>query len=468
MASKIIKALGRFAGKARGLLPRFAGKPQTGQITGPQFAPPSASPFGSCPANIPGFGAMQSGTYDIYRKISGHPTVAEVMAIVKAPIMVNTWTWHKRPDAPEFWRTFIEQNIDPLRTAVLKDALRALEFGCWKFEKVYAEQSGQLVLCKLKSLAVDPQFTRICVDPSTGDFLGLEQTGGDGNPIWLPTNKCFLYTYDGEPGQYHGRSRHENIRKDYFRYEEVAQRLAQYLRKVAGIIVQLHYSDGTSKTASGADFPNDWIAQQILDAVSEGRSIRFQNLFSTIASSGDLRPADMEIAAHLAGESQWKLSAIDVGSGADHAHGLLDALAYYDKLLFRGWQRSERVGLEAQTSASRADSRTHSDTGLIDSQLIEADFVQTFCRQVVDDLLVLNFGQNARGAVWPEPNTIAGDMTNQAQALVAEGLRNPAVFQALAAKIDWDALLSSAGVPAEKTRRGAVADQPTSGNSNAA
>ena len=86
----------------------------------------------------------------------------------------------------------------------------------------------------------------------------------------------------------------------------------------------------------------------------------------------------MEIAAQLAGESQGKLSAVDVGSGADHAQGLLDALAYYDKLLFRGWQRSERVGLEAQDSGSRADSQSHSDTGLINSQLIEADFVEAF------------------------------------------------------------------------------------------
>jgi hypothetical protein len=63
----------------------------------------------------------------------------------------------------------------------------------------------------------------------------------------------------------------------------------------------------------------------------------FQNLFSTIASNSDLRPADLEIAANLAGKSQWQLSAVDVGSGSDHAQGLLDALAYYDKLLFHDW-----------------------------------------------------------------------------------------------------------------------------------
>jgi hypothetical protein len=98
--------------------------------------------------------------------------------------LANKWAWRKRSDAPEVWRTFVEGMLEPMRPQVLKDGLRALEFGCWKFEKVWQETNGRLVLQKLKSLSDDPQFMRIQVDPQTGAFIGLEQSGPDAVGRW--------------------------------------------------------------------------------------------------------------------------------------------------------------------------------------------------------------------------------------------------------------------------------------------
>jgi hypothetical protein len=86
----------------------------------------------------------------------------------------------------------------------------------------------------------------------------------------------------------------------------------------------------------------------VLDAVSAGKSVMFPNGF---ADTSDIR-----MAYDLAGKSQWNLSSFDPG-GADHAPGMKAILEYYDALLFRGWLRSERVGLQSQ-HGSRADAKT--------------------------------------------------------------------------------------------------------------
>jgi hypothetical protein len=247
--------------------------------------------------------------------------------------------------------------------------------------------------------------------------------------------KFFLFTYDAEAGNPYGRSRHENIRQAWAQSEEIRQRLAQYMKKISGIIVQLHYPEGTARDAAGAERPNQWLGQQVLDAVSAGRSVMFPNGF---ASSGDLRTA-----YELAGKSSWQLSAFDVG-GADHAAGFKLILEYYDALIFRGWLRPERSGLESR-HGSRADAQTHTDSGTLDSELIDRDLADAITRSVVDDLLVLNFGNAARGAVAIEPAPIEADslaiLADVLKTLLAKG------DSQVTSRIDASALLDQLCIP---------------------
>src|ERR1019366_10568860 len=132
-----------------------------------------------------------------------------------------------------------------------------------------------------------------------------------------------------------------------------------------------------------------------------GKSVRFPNRFASID--------DPTTAADLAGKSQWVLSQFDPG-GTDYSPGLVATLGYYDKLLFRGWLRPERVGLEA-SHGTRADAETHSESSVLDSEIVDRDFAGQFNRGVVDDVLTLNFGPQARGAVWVEPSPISDKKT---------------------------------------------------------
>jgi hypothetical protein len=147
----------------------------------------------------------------------------------------------------------------------------------------------------------------------------------------------------------------------------------------------------------------------------------------------------------LAGKSSWQLSAFE-SSGADHAPGMKEVLEYYDALIFRGWMRPERTGLESR-HGSRADAKQHTDTATLDSELIDRDLAEAINRDVIDEVLALNFGQDARGAVAIEPAPIETDSVDALRVILGKLIASKDADAG--AKIDVGALLDQLAVPRE-------------------
>lgn len=448
----------KLIGMARG-----SSTPATGEATGAQSdnKGPTGAGGGTFSAinSVPGFPKTPSGSYAIYEQISIHPTVVEVISLVYGPIEANHWGWEAKEGTPQKIIDAVEQYMGALRDSAMK-ALRALEFGCWKFEKVWEEKDGLLVIDELKELDVDNKKTEILVD-DTGKFAGFKTKKGQ-EDVFLDPPKAWIYTCtDGaKPGDLHGHARNENIRKDWARSEANAEKLGQYLQKIAGIITTMHYPDGTSKDAAGADRPNFELARNILAAAARGESIALPNKFASFLSGDDgmVSAAVLEKALAAAGKSEWVIDHLDPG-GTDFSGGILEVLAYWDKRMFRGWHRPERTGLEATTSGSRADSQSHSDNSSQDCEGIERKICKSFNESVVDDFITVNWGEKYRGAVVAVPNPIADDAESSARELINDALANPVLAPIIARKIKWDALLTDADIPAEEGEEGAVGDE---------
>lgn len=380
-------------------------KPQQGEKTGNQHAKGGLAMAST--GQIATFFPAPSGTYEIYRRISSHPTVALVMSIVKSPIEGNTWNWVKRDKSVnDEWVECLSRIMDPIRSDIMKTMLRALEFGwapaekIWKYGNVTLASGAtnhMLYLERLKPLLWD--YTELHADRN-GNVDGIVNDVPGRNKIELPLNKCVYYVNDPQPGSPYGRSRHENIREIWNEAEQLRQKVAQYMKKISGVIVMLHYPEGSSNDPSGAARSNQELAQGVLDSVSAGFSAMFPNGFA----SADIQ-SNPELAYKLAGQSLWKLDFANPG-GTDYAPGMKEVLAYYDELLFQGWLRPARVGLEAK-HGSRADVQTHSDTGTYDAEAIDRDIAIAVNQQIVDEILVMNFGEDARGAVYADPSPIS-------------------------------------------------------------
>ena len=113
-------------------------KPPAGEVTKAQSTHPRVGGIPSSTASgLAGFFPALPGTYETYRQISAHPTNALVRGIVAAPIVANSWRWRKRrDDVPDQWVRFAEQTLSPLRQSLVRDCLKALEFGWAGFEKI--------------------------------------------------------------------------------------------------------------------------------------------------------------------------------------------------------------------------------------------------------------------------------------------------------------------------------------------
>ncbi len=437
--------------RIRSALARSSDRPATGQSTGAQQQPsPLAAILGTSLSQPPAAGAIaaagpssppavasRGADIALYRQMSAHPTIALAISIVKSPIVANGYIVQKSDESvSDAWQQTIVRQLAPLIRPLKRDALRALEFGWAGFEKVWQERDGQLCLSRLKPLLPDARLTEILID-SGGSFAGLRAAGPDGSSVDLPPTKSFHFSSDGEAGNLLGKSRHENIRRRYVEWEQVAAKAHRYQTKVSNILTQIHYPDGTSKDASGADRPNYWIAQSLANSIADGKAVAVPNFFHS--------SADPRIAAELAGKSAWIIDFKDPG-GADHAAGFINYLRYLDSLMFRGWLRPERTGLEAD-HGSRADAQTHTDTAVLDCELIEGELFDAINEQITDDILRLNFGPAATGAVKLVPTPLSDDKSQQSRDLLDKLLSTPQGFDAVARIVDLQTLFSQLGLP---------------------
>jgi hypothetical protein len=385
---------------------------------------------------VPGYANPACGTYEVYREMSRDPTFALAIAAANAPIKGAGIGYEAKDDVPEDRVQFVKDVFDKLWPKITDECLRAREFGWRGMEKVF-DPGPPTTYRKLKPLL--PERTTIVVNQDTGEFLGLRQ----GN-VTLDRDRCFLYTHGLDCDDYYGHALHENGLRAWAGWLNTIDNGGRLQRKVSGIIVQLHYPVGSSRDASGQDVDNSVIAQNILNEVASGKSVAMPNLFY----------ADTAIRnqAELAGKSMWVLSTLDVGNQTGAQATLDTDRRYWDVQKLRAWLVPERAATEGQFG-TKAEAEAHADILLAVAEDEHADIVRAANAQLVDDLLVYNGGESARGSVWAVPEPIVDERRAVLKQFFAGLLANPATLELLLSggetgkPVDVDAVLDQLGLP---------------------
>jgi len=430
-----------------GSLPGIAtGMGITGVGTFDLNPPAQTNPLnGTCPTafsqtQLIGYREPLPGDYATYRLMSSHPTLALAKAVVVGPILASAWSFEADEGVPDERVQFIREQLEPMRPLILNEAMRALETGWRPFEKVYEADGGQLCLRKLKPLL--PDLTKVLVDKATGRFAGLVQGSGD-KKVELPPEKCFVYTYDGEAGDFYGRSRHENARKVWSQWEQANYTSGKLGNKVSSIVPIVKFPRGSSRTndqdeIAAQTIDNRRAAQSLIDGLSTAKGVAFE---TEHVDADDLRANP-----DLAKLARWAIETVDVGSSAAAMSGLVGEREYFDKLLFRAWLLAERTALEGH-HGTLAEAEAHADIGITGSDLLHADFVRCLNWYVVDDLLALNFGEDARGSVWITPAPIVDKRLATIRQIFTAMLGNPGTLEMVLSETDRDAVYDILGVP---------------------
>ncbi|MCC5829029.1 MAG: hypothetical protein JJU36_06230 [Phycisphaeraceae bacterium] len=374
-----------------------------------------------------------SGPYTEYRRMLADPTLALARASVMGPILSAGWAVEARTDAPGGAEAMIRRQLDPIRTLVLRDCLRAMDYGWAGFEKVWstgrdpATGRPELRLARVKPLLAD--ITRIMVEKDNGRFAGFLQ-----GRAYVPVSHALLYTYDREGDELYGRSRLENCRDAWRQWQGASESAERYDRKVAGVYVMVHYPPGRSVGPGGRTMDNFQIAQQLAASITANRPV-------VVPRSLD------EQETRLPGETDPKAWLIELKEDRGGRHGdFIQRLRYLDAIKVRGYLRPERSLLEA-SEGTRADAETHVEAGLADSELVYGDILRHLNWHVVDPLLAWNHGESARGTVWLQPAPLRARRLSAMSDLLEKVLAHPEGGNRVVGSLDLPAVLDLLDVP---------------------
>jgi len=403
-----------------------------------------------------GFDAAPSASFKTYRRMRTNPTIAMARAAATAPIKAADWSIDIMDDAPADAEALIEETVLPRRSEVMCELLKALDFGFRAFEKVWELEDGNMVLKRLKPLS--PERSEIMID-AHGNLLGVRQgttapmgrvtVSADGlspqtaaspmGAVFLPLSKVFLYSYDSEDGNWYGRSRHENIRESaWWPWQQTVNRLGVYIRKTSGVIPMIRYPVGSSKDKAGNEVANDEIAARVLDNIKSGTGVTMpQNLLKW---AEDMLGQGMDPTALMA----WSISFLEAKAG--HGREYESTLRHFESLMVRGWLLPERSVVEGQFG-TKAESAAHQDFAILMAEELLDDVIRQFNEQVIDPVLLLNFGDQAAGTVRIKPAPIQDKDRDFFRRIIESMLtdnRNLDLFNTL---IDLEQMLDRTDVP---------------------
>jgi hypothetical protein len=330
-------------------------------------------------------GRCPAGTYETYRRMRSDPTISLARAAALTPVKRMKWAVEGAEDAPEDRVDFVRDVVEWMLPKLIDDILRMVDFGFQVLEKVWARDGGRLVLERIKPLS--PDSVRPLLDKATGRLIGARQGGVD-----LPMSKVVWATYDGECDDPWGRSRHENVREfAWHPWREAVKKFGTYVSKHAGIVPIIMYPPGTSEDSKGQTVDNFEVARRAIDAITAGRGMTMPNVLSPWAEDLVRKGASAKDLA------AWRLELLGSPSGAGSE--IVEGLRYYDSLKLRGWLVPERAATEGQYG-TKAEASEHHDLAVDIAEELADLVVAIVNEQVVDPLLVYNFGEEAEGTVY--------------------------------------------------------------------
>lgn len=368
--------------------------------------------------------------YAVYREMRNDPTIALCRAAATAPVKFASYSVEgEHAEAVDFIRSFLQDEW----FGIVRLLLYAVDYGWVPAEKVwYVDPKTHRQHCRLRALR--QEHTQALVDSETGELVGLQQ-----QETKLDLRSALVFTIDGEYGDPYGRSRYENFRTQAWEpWKKVIGQLDRYHQKASGVVPVLRYPVGVSKSKGGQEVDNFTHAQNVLNSLSRVKGVaipwKIENWMVEALRQG----------ANLKDLAAWQLEFMDVKAGAGGE--MIQTARYYDSLKARGMLVPERSVLEGQFG-TKAEAGEHADVAMAVAEELFMDIVDCVNRQVIDDLVLVNFGPQAVGGARAVPTPMRDDEKAFSKELVKAVLENPNNADLVQAMLDFDSMIDATGLP---------------------
>lgn len=372
-------------------------------------------------------------TYAIARKLRLDPTIALARSVFMAPIAAGEWGIESEDDVDENRVEFIRTQFCERRQDVMEAVLGGIvDFGWAPFEKVFTRGADGLIeLGKLKALLQD--ITTIVIDPKTGAFSGFKQDGMTGEKVYVPLDSSFLVSFQVEGTNWYGRGLMENTLDPWRKWVACNEGAARYDEKVAGTHWIVYYPpDEQSDTRDLDSELNDD------DGIKSNYEVA-QAILSALEANGRVAmPAGIE------GQPGWRLELLSDTGGKQAS--FIPRLEYLDRQKIRAFLVPERAAVEGRFG-TRADAETHVDIVITTLELVDKMITRYINWHVVDQLLALNWGDEARGTVWLSSTPLADIKRDMIANVFDKVLDDPVGFGKMLDRLDTDAMVEKLGLP---------------------
>lgn len=422
------------------------------------------------PMAFPGYGHLYTGSYLTYRWMLQHPILRLVRAISTAIVISSTWEYvaiEEGDKIPTRWLKLIKSCFGMLRPQLISDFyVRGRDMGWVGGEPIWTyNRRRQLIISRVKPLL--HEVTEVLTDRH-GNITGLRNNVGlrpqdnegravaDAGRGFVDLDaryKAFVYTYDREYDNHYGRSWLENVRATAWKdWLDCAQQLQKLGNKITGIVSVITSPAGTFPGPPGPDGKPTQIsyksnAEAVIKALANGAAgVWFPTLGLTTDARGNVDA--MKVLVELANKSLTNINVLDFGTQAAALAPILERMIHAEELMFAGGLRPARTGLEGKFG-TKAEAGVFTDTGTYVAEAEDEDFARQ-CQPLVDMLLAVNYGEQARGRVRIKPPSLVDRKASVVRAVLLAMLNNQDVNTEMAATIDVDALLKTLDIDTKK------------------
>lgn len=380
-------------------------------------------------------------TYQKIREIRKDPTIALLRQVPAAQAIHTEWTIQAKENAPSGAKEFIEKALYPHRLELLMTTFMGVcDFGWMPYEKVLQEQDGFLTYRRYKPLLHD--FTHVLVYVNSGEFAGYDNdpsnvfdiTDFDVNTR-LYENECLHVNFEKEADNWYGRSISEDLESTYDRYVDVNDTASRYDAKVAGAHWIVYYPVGYTDYNGQTEVSNQEIAEDLLEKLEASGMMAIPDEVQEFMEDGPGKEM----------KGKWRVELLSAREGGQSS--FIDRLKYLDALKVRAFHLPERSVIEG-TFGTKAEAETHTDIGLSTIDVKHRIAVQHYNRQIINELLRLNYGEEAMDTVYIMVAPLVDSRLSILKEVYRLLLQNPMSLIREMSNLDRDAIREELNLPA--------------------
>lgn len=411
----------------------------TGQPkTGDQTLGWSALVGGATDNWLSGYAGAPPGNYRIWRLIGKDPTVKIARRLVVGPILSASRSFEvrqqpgqkkKRKQGPvtgdgvisdplDKRAEFVDGVLSPLLPKLIGEMSTSLYLGHKPFEVVWDVKGGMDVIKQFRPLR--NESTQLIVENKTGPLVGLRH-----NNVEIFGPDAFNFASEPEDDYPYGTPRAESCREDWWQGLSLRRKLFELAQKATGITFGVQGPVGTGKKDSnGNSIDGMTPANGIANEIAKMRPFWMPSAVIPFDPEQFKNPDYLKSWAAANEIAKFKLEKFDWEDTAPAAMSIIAQLAEIDVRIMHAFCRPEREATEGD-HGTKAEAGIHGQIGVTDSDLMHADYCKAIEDGPANNLLVRNFGEDARGSLCLEPSPIQDAAKQYLSGLLDGLLTNP-------------------------------------------